>query len=118
MVEPKVPIVQYGVMDLKIVAERDPGFNEPITVKMMWNPPGVGSLPDITIAKGETNADYHLNAKEDAQTRKWKIAVLGTANYKGGPVWASSQLATLEVGDPYLAGKIEPVFATPGQTAK
>ena len=118
IVEPKVPIVQYGTMDLKIVAERDPGFDQPINVKLMWNPPGVGSLPDVTIAKGETSADYHLNAKEDAQTRKWKIAVIGTATVKGGPVWASSQLATLEVGDPYLLGKIEPVSATPGEKAR
>jgi hypothetical protein len=84
----------------------------------MWNPPGVGSLPDITIPKGETTADYRINAKEDAQTRKWKIAVIGTATVKGGPVWASSQLTTLEVADPYLLGKIEPVFATPGETSK
>jgi len=118
IVEPKVPLVQYGVMDLKIVAERDPGFNEPITVKMMWNPPGIGSLPDVTIAKGETSADYHLNATAEAQTRKWKIAVLGTATVKGGPVSVSSQLATLEVGDPYLLGKIEPVVARAGEGAK
>jgi hypothetical protein len=118
IVEPKVPLVQYGVMDLKIVAEREQGFNEPINVKIMWNPPGVGSLPDITIPKGETTADYRINAKDDAQTRKWKIAVIGTATVKGGPVWASSQLTTLEVADPYLLGKIEPVFATPGETAK
>jgi hypothetical protein len=84
----------------------------------MWNPPGIGSLPDVTIAKGETSTNYHLNATAEAQTRKWKIAVLGTANFKGGPVWASSQLTTLEVGDPYLLGKIEPVVARAGETAR
>jgi hypothetical protein len=118
IVEPKVPLVQYGVMDLKIVAERQSGFNEPITVKMMWNPPGIGSLPDVTIAKGETTADYRLNATGEAQTHKWKIAVIGTATVKGGPAWVSSQLAELEVGDPYLLGKIEPVIARAGETTK
>jgi hypothetical protein len=77
-----------ALMDLKIEAERQTGFDQPITVKMMWNPPGVGSLPDITIAKGETSADYRINAKDDAQTRKWKIAVIGSATVKGGSsVW-------------------------------
>ncbi len=118
IVEPKVPLVQNGVMDLKIESERRPGFDEPITVKMMWNPPGVGSLPDVTIAKGQTTTNYHLNATAEAQTRKWKIAALGTATVKGGPVWASSQLTTLEVGDPYLLGKIEPVVARAGETAR
>lgn len=118
IVEPKVPLVQNGVMDLKIVAERQPGFDEPINVKMMWNPPGVGSLPDVTIAKGQTSTNYHLNATAEAQTHKWKIVVLGTATVKGGPVWTSSQLTPLEVGDPYLLGKIEPVVARAGETTK
>jgi len=118
IVEPKVPLVQYGTMDLKIVAERKPGFDEPINVKMMWNPPGVGSLPDITIPKGENSADYKLNAKEDAQQHVWKIAVLGTATVGGGPVWVSSQLANLEIGEPFVVGKFDPITAEPGQTVK
>jgi hypothetical protein len=118
LVEPKVPLVQNGVMELKIVAERSSGFDEPITVKMMWNPPGVGSLPDVIIGKGQTSTNYTLNATAEAQVRTNKIAVLGTATVKGGPVWASSQLATLEVTSPYLLGKIEPVSASPGETAK
>jgi hypothetical protein len=118
IVEPKVPLVQYGTMDLKIVAERKPGFDEPINVKMMWNPPGVGSLPDVTIPKGESSVDYKLNAKEDAQPHVWKIAVLGTATVGGGPVWVSSQLASLEIGEPFLVGKFDPVTAEPGQTVK
>src|SRR3954452_15724760 len=73
IVEPKVPLVQYGVMDLKVIAERSPGFDEPITVKMMFNPPGVGSLSDVTVAKGETTADYRINATAEAQLRKYKI---------------------------------------------
>jgi hypothetical protein len=114
----KAPLVQFGALDLKIVAERQPGFDEPINVKMMWNPPGVSSLPDITIPKGSNSAIYQLNARAEAEPRAWKIAVLGNATVKGGPVYVSSQLATLETAEPFVVGTVAPVIVSPGQEAK
>ena len=113
---PKVPIVQAGSMDLKIVADRDAGFDEPIAVKMVWNPPGVTSLPDITIPKGENSATYTLNAKSDAALRSWKIAVLGSAPVKGGPLFVSSPLTPLQVAEPFLTAKIETSACQPGRS--
>lgn len=104
--EPHVPLVQSGEMDLQIVAERNEGFDEPITVKMLWNPPGVTSQPEITIAKGATTATYKLNANNKADVRKWKIAVVASATVKGGAAYVSSQLAELEVAAPFVGGKM------------
>jgi hypothetical protein len=104
--EPHVPLVQSGEMDLQIVAERAEGFDEPITVKMLWNPPGVTSQSDITIAKSATTAIYKLNANNKAELHKWKIAVVAGATVKGGTAYVSSQLAELEVAAPFVAGKI------------
>ena len=116
--EPKVPLVQGGSMDLKINVERDAGFDEPINVKMMWNPPGIGSQPDISISKGANEGTYQLNATAGAEQRKWKIAVIASATVKGGQVHVSSQLAALEIGEPYVVGKIETLAASPGDTPK
>jgi hypothetical protein len=116
IVEPKVPLVQGGSMDLRIEAERNAGFDEPINVKMVWNPPGVTSLPDVTIPKGTNWIAYPLNAKSDADTREWKIAVTGSATHDGGQLFVSSQLAKLEVGSPFLAAKIETSAVNPGQS--
>jgi hypothetical protein len=116
--EPKAPLVHYGALDLKIIAERRGGFDEPISVKLMWNPPGVGSLPDITIPKGANSAIYSLNAKAEAESRKWKIAVTASATVKGGPVFVSSPLTTLEVAEPFVVGTMQPVVVSPGQEAK
>ena len=122
--EPRAPLVSFGALDLKIVAERH-GYDGPISVKMMWNPPGVGSLPDITIGKGSNSAIYSLNAKADVEARKWKIAVLGSGgsdkNGNGervGGVYVSSQLATLETAEPFVIGTVAPVVVSPGQEAK
>lgn len=116
--EPKVPLVQGGSMELKITVERKSGFDEPVNVKMMWNPPGVGSQSDITIPKGASAGTYQLNATGSAEPRKWKIAMIASATVKGGTVHVSSQLATLEIGEPFVIGKIETLAASPGDTPK
>ena len=85
---------------------------------MLWNPPGVSSASDATIAKGESSVLYRLNATGEAQTRAWKIAVLGAATVNGGTLNVSSQLAGLEIAPPFVAGKIETVSTSPGLSAR
>jgi hypothetical protein len=118
IVEPQVPLVQGGSMPLEVVAEREAGFDEPIHLQMVWNPPGVSSQPEATIAKGATNVIYQFNANGGAETRSWKIAVLGHATVDGGDLYVSSQLAPLEVASPFLTGKIETLWAKPGEHGK
>ena len=105
IVESKVPIVQSGAMQLKVVAERKEGFTAPITLVMPWAPPGV-SAGGGTIAEKATEATIPLNASGDAAVNKWKVCVLGSAD-ANGPVWVSTQLADLEVAPSILNGKIE-----------
>ena len=62
IVEPKVPLVRDGAMNLKVVATRDEGFNAPIAVQMLYNPPGVGSSGSIVIPEGQTEAIIPLTA--------------------------------------------------------
>lgn len=106
-VEPlRAPLVQSGSLDVKILVERKEGFDEPIKVINLYNPPGTGSTPDITIAKGEKSANYQLNANAGAALKNWKIAFLGSATVSGGTAYASTQLADLEVAPAFVSGKI------------
>jgi hypothetical protein len=118
IVEPKVPLVQNGSMNLKVVAERQPGYKAPITVQMLWNPPGVGSATTATIPEGKNETVIPMNAAGNAQVHKWKIAVIGTATVGNGPVWVSSQLATLEIAPPYVQFAMERAAAEQGKTTE
>jgi hypothetical protein len=118
IVEPQVPLVQGGTMRLEVVAERAAGFDEPIEVQMVWNPPGVSSQSEAAIPKGATNVFYQLNAGGGAEKHSWKIAVLGHAPVDGGAVYVSSQLAGLEIAAPFLSGKIETAWVNPGKKGK
>ncbi|MEO6436311.1 MAG: peptidase, partial [Tepidisphaeraceae bacterium] len=116
IVQPKVPLVQTGAMQLKVVAERKEGFKAPISLAMLFNPPGVGSGGAI-IAESATETAIPLNASGDAQVRKWKVCVIGSSD-SGGPLWVSSQMAELEIAPPFLAGKIEMAAAEQGKPAQ
>src|SRR5262249_12026920 len=62
IIQPKVPIVRDGAMELKIKATRQEGFVAPISVNMLYNPPGVGSPSAVTIPEGQTEVVMPLTA--------------------------------------------------------
>ncbi len=102
VVEPKVPLVKNGSMNLKVMATRKEGFTAPISVRMLYNPPGVGSSGDVSIPEGQNEAVIPLTANGGAEVKVWKIAVMGEATVGNGRVLVSSQLANLDVAEPYL----------------
>ncbi len=115
--EPKVPLVQSGAMTLKVKAERREGFKAPIRLRMLWNPPGVGSDNEVTMGEGQTEANYNLNANGNAQTRVWKIAILAFADAGKGLVWTSSQLMDLTVEKPFVGLQIPLAASEQGKPA-
>ena len=118
IVEPKVPLVQNGSMNLKVVAERRPGYKTAITVLPLLSSPGVGAASAATIPEGQNETVIPMNAAANAQARKFKMAVIGTAVVGNGPVWVSSQLATVEVAPPYVNLTLERAAAEQGKATE
>jgi hypothetical protein len=103
IIQPKVPIVRDGSMDLKIKATRKEGFTTPITIAMLYNPPGIGSPSSVAIPEGKDEVILPLTANSGAEVRNWKIAVLASSQVGNGTVQVSSQLADLEIAEPFVA---------------
>ena len=101
IVQPKVPIVKNGSMQLKIVAHKKEGWDEQINVQFPFRPPGIGAASSINIPKGQTEALYPLNAAANAAIGKWPVYAIGQANVNGA-AWVASQLANLEIAEPYV----------------
>lgn len=114
IVEPKVPVVRNGSMQLKIVAKKKEGWDEQINVQLPFRPPGVGASSSINIPKGKNEAFYPINANGNAQIKSWKVYALGTS----GGMWASSQLAKLDVADAYSTFDIQRAACEQGQEAQ
>ncbi|MEQ8790636.1 MAG: PPC domain-containing protein [Pirellulaceae bacterium] len=102
IVQPKVPLVRDGSMNLKVVARRDEGFTGPINLRMLYNPPGIGASTSIKIEEGQTEASIPLTANGNATIQTWPIIVLATARHGDGTVEASTQVAELEVADRFF----------------
>ena len=100
---PAIPIVKNGSLHLKVRATRQPGFGAAITLRFLWNPPGIGSPVTIALPGDQTEALYEINANADAAPGEWPVCVLGEADTPQGPVLVSTALATLRVAEPYLA---------------
>jgi len=115
IVPPKVPLVQNGTMGLKVTATRDGSFKGAITLRMLYNPPGVSSPDSVTIPEGQTQGVVPLTADGGAVVRIWKVAVLGESNAGDGPLVVSSQLADLEVAEPRLRFQFQPAVVEQGQ---
>jgi hypothetical protein len=114
IVQPKVPLVRSGTMNIKVVVHRDEGFDGAIYVQFPFTPPGVGAAGSINIDKGQTEGQYPVNANGDAMHGKWPIMVIGAAEING-QAWVSSQLAELEVADPYVTFALNRAACDKGQ---
>lgn len=115
IVKPTVPLVQSGTMDLKIKATRAEGFKAPITVRLMWNPPGITSPGTVDIPEGQNEVTYQLTAKGDAPTKPWRLTVLGETGVGGGVIYNASPFTEITVAPPYLTMKMEMGAAEQGK---
>ena len=118
IVEPKIPLLRDGRMELKVVIERDEGFDNEVILEMPFRPPGMGTRSRVKVPKGKSEAIYPLNANGRAATGEWPLVVLAHADMDGGPLYVSSQIATLEIADHLATGKIQMVAAEQGESVK
>lgn len=117
IIEPKAPLVQGGSMDLKLVAERDEGFENSIGVRTLYNPPGVSTNQSRSITKGKTEVLVPMTANAKAKIGEWKIVFIGRTSMNG-TVECSTQLATLRIAEPYFDVKVPSLTVHQGKAAE
>lgn len=114
LIAPQVPVLQNGPLNLKVKAERKGDFKGPITLGLLYVPPGIGSPGTVQIKEGETEGTITISANDKAPLQEWKICVEGSVDFGKGPVWISTQLVDLKVAPPFVAGKIGRTFVDQG----
>ena len=93
--KPKVPLVQNGVMDLKIIAKRKESFKGAIRVFMVWTPPGITALGEQTIAADSSECVFQLNATGGVGTADWNFVVMGEAEAGNGRMYNASPFTSV-----------------------
>jgi hypothetical protein len=115
IMEPKAPLSQDGNMNLKVVVERQKDFKGAVTVYNIFNPPGVSSVPAITIPPDKTEGDYAFSANRGAQPKEWKLAFQAVSDAGKGPIWTSTQLCPLRITSPYAEVSVQMAAAEQGK---
>ncbi len=94
IVQPQVPIVRNGSMDLVVKVDRG-GLDADISIRMLYNPPGIGSSGSIKIPKGKNEASIPLTANGSAAIGQWPVIVY--ASVDGNEI--ATEPAMLEIAD-------------------
>lgn len=110
IVKPTVPLVNNGILNLKVVAKRKDGFKGPIRVFMSWKPPGVSSLGEQTIPEGQNECAFVLDANANAPAGTWKFIVMGEAE-SNGRVYNASPFCEVTTAKAYLTAPAIPLIA-------
>lgn len=113
IVQPKVPIVQNGTMNLKVVAKRNEGFTAPINLRTLWMPSGVGA-GTADIPEGGTEAAIFMNANGNAGAGTFRIAVIGTSS--GYTV--STPLTPITIAAPWVTFDVATAESEQGKPAQ
>lgn len=102
IVQPRVPLVRSGSMNLRVQAVRSGDFRGPIILHMLHNPNGVSTQWEAVIPEGQTEATLTMTANGAAQLGTWPIVVVGNGDLSGRRFDIATQLAQLEIADTFF----------------
>ena len=112
---PAVPIVKNGKVMLKIRATRQGEFKGKIVLKFPWTPAGISGPASLDIAPEKTEAEYELNANNDAAIGTWHVLITAEADTPHGKQIVSSQFVPLTIAEPYVNFSLDLAAAQVGQ---
>ena len=111
IVKPLVPLVNSGILDLKVVSKRKEGFKAPIRVLMVWKPNGVSVLGEQTIAEGQNECVFQLDANAGVPAGSWNFTVLGEADAGNGRIYNASPFMAVTTAPAYITAPAIPLVA-------
>jgi len=114
--QPKVALLRNGSMALKVKVERKGDFKGPVTMSLLYSPPGIGTPGTVPIKEGENEGVLTISANSNAPAGKWKTCVVATIDFGKGPTYISTQLIDLEVALAPVTGTLTRTFIDQGDT--
>jgi hypothetical protein len=73
-------------------------------VLLMWKPPGVSALGEQTIAEGQNECTFALDANANVPAGKWNFTVMGEAEGGRGRVYNASPFCEIVTAPAHLSG--------------
>ena len=99
LIQPKTPIVRNGSKSLKVRITKNEGFDDRVSFRTLYNPPGIGINNSRYIDKGKTEVDIPITANGGAGIGTWPIIFMAFYNTPTGQAVAATPPIQLEVQD-------------------
>ncbi|SKA77849.1 pre-peptidase C-terminal domain-containing protein [Prosthecobacter debontii] len=109
--KPKVPLVNVGLLNLRVVAKRKEGFKAPIRVLMVWKPNGISTLGEQTIPEGQNECTFVLDASGNVPAGTWNFVVMGEADAGNGRIYNASPFCEVTTTPAYVNAPAIPLVA-------
>ncbi len=116
LVEPRAPLVRDGIAELEVVVEREAGFDKPVIVSLLQDSPNTSSRKEVRVEPGRDRATIAVTANGRAALGSWPLVVVAHADAGQGQLWASSQVARLEVAPPLVRLELTRAAGAQGTT--
>jgi len=102
IVKPTVPLVANGVMQLKVVSKRKEGFTKAIRIFLPWKPPGISGLGEQTIAEGQNECTFQIDANANVAAGTHNFVVMGEVDAGNGRVYNASPFCEVKTDSAYM----------------
>lgn len=115
LVQPKTPILRRGSKELLVRIKRDEGFDNPVYIKTLYNPPGVAVNNSRKIDKGQTEVGVPVTANANAAVGTWPIVMqISYATKRGTATFATAPIM-LDIEEPVFNYAFPRAAAETGQ---
>ncbi len=115
---PAAPLVQSGLLNIEVTAERAEGFTGAIVLTMVTVPPGVTVSQEARIEPGQTSTMISFNANANAPPGRWPLVVAAESNIPGGRARIATQVFELEIAPPFARFKAQAASVDQGGEAE
>lgn len=102
IIKPTVPLVAGGIMEMKVKATRKGDHKAPIRVLLNWKPPGISALGEQTIAEGQTECTFLLDANPSTPAGTWRFTVMGESDAGKGRVYNAAPWCEITTAPAFL----------------
>lgn len=99
LVQPQTPIVRNGSKDLVVRVERSEGFDAAVSLRTLYNPPGIGINNSRKIDAGKTEVTVPITANGSAAMGPWPVIFVASYGTDNGTAEIATNAIMLDVQD-------------------
>ncbi len=114
LVQPQVPIVRNGSTNFVVKVKRNEGYQEPIGLRVLYNPGGCAASGSIRIEPDQSEALIPVTANGSAELGSFPMTVLANAKRSTANAWIATNFINFEVVDSFFDYQFVTTVIEPG----